>query len=204
MKAQKDKKVSDFYSSWFGVVSALSLAIFLICSFLPTIEFTTQDNLVFAPNLYSLFFGFSIKLVETGEIQEVAKFNLLIMIPYILVLLAMLVCLLMPISSAFGVLSSGLMIGSAILITQVSNYNFYANSVLATWAPKLSNSTVTMQFGYYASFIALYASGGFTLLMTLLMRIKAVKNYKQTQQTPLGLASRYRPDTKKKKKSKTN
>lgn len=202
MKNLKDKKVSDFYSGWFGIVAALSLLIFFGAGFLPTVEFVTQENLVFAPNLYALFFGFSLKIGAEEVIRDITMFNVMIMIPYLLAIFSIGFCLLMPISSVFGLIAAGLMVAAGVMVTQVGNWNFYANGVRAEYASMLSNAKVTLQPGYFAAFISLYFSAGFTALMSILMWFDGRKKFKRASKSSLGLAEQYREQPRKKKDKK--
>ena len=174
MKLNEKLSIRDFYSPWYGIICSLLLGLFYICLAFPMLRITTQAGSTFTPNGYAFMFGFSVDFPELSiGIVEVAKFNIIMAIPFILATLTILLFLCSKFSVLFGLIGAAVLITSGVLITQVTNFEFYGNAILPDYVSIIRHSEVKREFGYYLSSIILFVIAAVAIVFMAVMRLKA-------------------------------
>lgn len=194
MKQNEKLSIREFYSPWYGIVSCLLLGLYFIFLACPMLRLTTQAGTTFAPNGYAFIFGFSVNFPEllTG-IVVVTKFNIKMAIPLILVALAFVLYLCSKFSLWFGFAGSASLIVAGILTSLVTNFDFYGYAARADFVNILVHSTVHREPGYYMTFITLFVIAAVSVILMMVMRIKARSRYNKAkiEQESVGLADYY-------------
>ncbi len=203
MESNEKLSIREYYSAWYGIASALLLIVFFISLVLPMVKFTTQSGTVFSPHGYAFIFGYSADLPEINMgLVEISKFNFMMAIPVGLVVLSMILFLCSKFSVWFGLMGAASLIVAGGLLTQSTNFDFYGHALLSSYVSLIRNSKATRQPGYYISFISLFVTAAVSVLLMLIMRLKARSKFDKAKQdiNSVGIASYYQNKSKKKAK----
>jgi len=195
MESNEKLSIREYYSAWYGIASALLLIVFFISLVLPMMKFTTQAGTVFSPHGYAFIFGYSVNLPELNMgLVEFAKFNIMMAIPVGLVVLSMILFLCSKFSVWFGLMGAASLIIAGGLLTQSTNFDFYGKALLSSYVSLVRNSKTTRQPGYYLSFISLFVTAAVSVLLMLIMRLKARSKFDKAKQdiNSVGIATYYR------------